>query len=178
MFMSYAQLCDKISNFKKDEPVTNYVKEFEDLYNQARILIHRAGNADNPVDAKTFANNASYANRPDLYEPAAEFAKSFFDYADKVCVENPVGRLSTLWRKPDQYVQPWMFGHKETKKTGLWLKNLPLLKPTDNVYEEMMELSIKERNRIWYMGSNKNRSVERSITYQGIADAMAEQWGV
>lgn len=129
-----------------------------------------------PCTYLTVAGNKHYANRPDLYEPAAEFAKMFFDYADKVAVENPVGRLSKLWRKPDQYIQPYMFGHTETKKTGLWLKNLPLLKETDNVYEEMMKLPIKERQKIWYMSPGENRSKLRSITYKGIAKAMAEQW--
>jgi hypothetical protein len=52
----------------------------------------------------------------------------------KIVIENPVGKLSTAWRKPDQYVQPWQFGHGETKNTGLWLKNLPLLQPTNIVY--------------------------------------------
>lgn len=123
-----------------------------------------------PCTYLAVSGNRWYHNRPDLYEPAAEFAKMFFDYADKVCAENPVGRLSKLWRKPDQYVQPWMFGHKETKKTGLWLKNLPLLEPTDIVegpYEQ----------KIWKMGPSEDRGLLRSITYEGIAKAMAEQWG-
>ena len=87
----------------------------------------------------------------------------------KICIENPVGYISTAWRKPDQYIQPWQFGHGETKKTGLWLKNLPLLQPTNIV-------SGREA-RIHNMGPSKDRSKLRSITYQGIADAMAEQWG-
>jgi len=123
-----------------------------------------------PCTYLAVSGNRWYHNRPDLYEPAAEFAKMFFDYADKVCAENPVGRLSKLWRKPDQYVQPWMFGHKETKKTGLWLKNLPLLEPT-NIVEGPYE------QKIWKMGPSEDRGFLRSITYQGIAEAMAEQWG-
>lgn len=87
----------------------------------------------------------------------------------KIAIENPVGIISTHIRKPDQYVQPWMFGHKETKKTGLWLKNLPKLKPT-NVVEGPYE------QKIWKMGPSKERSMLRSLTYQGIAEAMAEQW--
>mgnify|MGYP001564765902 CR=1 FL=1 len=101
---------------------------------------------------------------------AVSFVKALYDAPIKrIAVENPVGRLSTLWRKPDQYVQPWMFGHKETKKTGLWLKNLPKLQPT-NIVEGPYE------QRIWKMGPSKDRGLLRSITYQGIADAMAEQW--
>ncbi|MCK5016929.1 MAG: DNA cytosine methyltransferase [Candidatus Peribacteraceae bacterium] len=87
----------------------------------------------------------------------------------KICIENPVGIMSTRWRKPDQYIQPWQFGHGETKKTGLWLHNLPKLKPTNIV---------KGRSaRIHRMPPSKDRGRLRSITYQGIADAMAEQWG-
>ena len=122
-----------------------------------------------PCTYLSVSGNRHYAHRPDLYEPAVEFAKSFFAYADRVCVENPVGRLSTLWRKPDQYVQPWMFGHGETKKTGFWLKNLPLLKPTDIVEGR--------EQRIWKIAPSENRGYLRSITYKGIAEAMAEQWG-
>ena len=88
---------------------------------------------------------------------------------NKICIENPVGIMSTVYRKPDQYIQPWEHGHGETKKTGLWLKNLPLLKPSNIV---------KGREaRIHRMSPSKNRCKDRSRTYQGIADAMAEQWG-
>lgn len=85
-----------------------------------------------------------------------------------IAMENPVGVLSTRYRKPDQYIQPWMFGHGETKKTCLWLKNLPPLKPTNIVPGR--------EGRIWKMGPSPTRGRDRSITYTGIADAMAEQW--
>ena len=88
----------------------------------------------------------------------------------KICIENPVGIMSTCWRKPDQYIQPWQFGHGETKKTGLWLKNLPPLKPTNIV--------LGRKARIHKMPPSKDRGKIRSITYQGIADAMAKQWGI
>ena len=87
----------------------------------------------------------------------------------KFCIENPVCIMSTVWRKPDQYIQPWQFGHGETKKTGLWLHNLPKLKPTNIV-------SGREA-RIHRMPPSKDRARLRSVTFQGIADAMAEQWG-
>lgn len=87
----------------------------------------------------------------------------------RICIENPVCIMSTKWRKPDQYIQPWQFGHGETKKTGLWLKNLPLLKPT-NVVEG-------RKPRVHYESPRPNRSKNRSRTYKGIAEAMAEQWG-
>jgi len=86
----------------------------------------------------------------------------------KIAIENPVGIMSTKYRKPDQYIEPWQHGHGETKKTGLWLKNLPLLQPS-NIVEG-------RDDRIHKMSQSKNRWKLRSKTYQGIADAMAEQW--
>lgn len=123
-----------------------------------------------PCTCLTVAGNRWYHDKPELINAAVEFARSFMDYSDKVCIENPVGRLSTRWRKPDQYIQPWMFGHRETKKTGLWLKGLPLLQPT-NIVEGPYE------QRIWKMAPSKDRAMLRSLTYEGIAEAMAEQWG-
>lgn len=86
----------------------------------------------------------------------------------KIAVENPVGIMSSRYRKPDQYIQPWQFGHGETKKTGLWLKNLPLLTPTNIV-------SGREQ-RIWKMPPSPERGKLRSVFYYGFAEAMAEQW--
>ena len=109
------------------------------------------------------------------FEAAAFFMK--FAEADipRIAVENPVCVMSTLYRKPDQIINPWQFGHPEQKKTCLWLKNLPRLTETDNVYEDMMSLSVKERTRIWQLGSGHAK--ERSKTYPGIAKAMADTWG-
>lgn len=87
----------------------------------------------------------------------------------KIAVENPIGVISTRIRKPDQIIQPWQFGHGETKATCLWLKNLPLLKPT-NIVEGRV-------GRAWKEAPSPNRWKNRSRTYQGIANAMAEQWG-
>ena len=99
------------------------------------------------------------------------------DHVPKVAIENPIGIMSTKYRKPDQIIQPWMFGHLEKKATCLWLKGLPLLKETDNVKNKMDIISKKETQRIYYMPQSKNRSKMRSKTYTGIAKAMAEQWG-
>lgn len=93
---------------------------------------------------------------------------------DRIAIENPVGIMSTVYRKPDQIINPWQFGHPETKKTCLWLKNLPPLTETENVYEYMMSLPKGKRNRIHWLGSGHAK--ERSKTYPGIARAMAEQW--
>jgi hypothetical protein len=88
---------------------------------------------------------------------------------ERIAIENPISVISSKIRKPDQIIQPWQFGHGETKATCLWLKNLPKLKPTNIV-------SGRE-NRIHKMPPSENRWRERSRTFHGIADAMAEQWG-
>jgi hypothetical protein len=87
----------------------------------------------------------------------------------KIALENPVSIISSRIRRPDQIIQPWQFGHGETKKTCLWLKGLPLLEPTDIVDGR--------EARIHRMPPSADRGRLRSITYQGIADAMAAQWG-
>ena len=111
-----------------------------------------------------------------LQDQAAEFFMKFINAeCEHIAVENPVCVMSTRYRKPDQIINPWQFGHLEQKKTCLWLKNLPKLHETNNVYEEMMKLPEKERAKCWWLGSNHSK--ERSKTYFGIAAAMAEQWG-
>nr|DAU65952.1 MAG TPA: 5-cytosine DNA methyltransferase [Caudoviricetes sp.] len=109
------------------------------------------------------------------FEAAAFFMKFVEADVDRIAVENPVCIMSTLYRKPDQIIHPWMFGHTEQKRTSLWLKNLPKLQATDDVYEKMMKLPKRDRTRIWQLGSGHAK--ERSKTYHGIAIAMAEQWG-
>ena len=112
-----------------------------------------------------------------LQDDAAEFFMQFINAdVEKIAVENPVCIMSTRYRKPDQIINPWQFGHPEQKRTCLWLKNLPLLTPTNNVYEIMMTLPLKKRTRIWQLGSGHSK--ERSKTYPGIALAMADQWGM
>ena len=90
----------------------------------------------------------------------------------KICVENPIMHkhaVKIIGRRQDQVIQPWQFGHGEQKATCLWLKNLPLLEPT-NIVEG-------REQRLHYLPPSKDRSKLRSITYPGIAKAMAEQWG-
>ena len=111
-----------------------------------------------------------------LQDEAAEFFMKFINAPAKhIAVENPVCVMSTRYKKPSQIINPYEYGHKEQKKTCLWLKGLPELQETDNVYEEMMKLPMKERCKIWYMGSGHSK--ERSKTVEGIAQAMAQQWG-
>jgi hypothetical protein len=87
----------------------------------------------------------------------------------KIAIENPICIMSTVWRKPDQIIQPWQYGHGETKATCLWLENLPPLTPTNIVDGR--------EARIHKMPPSADRWKLRSKTYQGIADAMADQWG-
>lgn len=87
----------------------------------------------------------------------------------KIALENPISIISSHIRKPDQVIQPWMFGHGETKATCLWLKNLPKLKPTNIVDGR--------EHRVHKMPPGPNRWKERSRTYTGIAEAMADTWG-
>lgn len=95
---------------------------------------------------------------------------------ERICIENPIGIMSTHFRKPDQIIQPWMFGHKETKATCLWLKNLPVLKPTEIVGPPETEEEKKQYAKCWRMGPSPDRGKLRSIFWNGVAKAMAEQW--
>lgn len=116
---------------------------------------------------------------PQLTEDALAFVRLLLNAPiSRIALENPVGCISTRIRKPDQIIQPWQFGHAESKKTCLWLKNLPLLQPTD-----VLPLPA---NGVWSnqtpSGQNRlapspDRWKERSKTYPGIATAMATQWG-
>ena len=94
-----------------------------------------------------------------------------------IAIENPVGALSTRSKlgKASQYIQPFEFGHAEQKKTGLWLKGLPKLIPTDVI--DVSNLPDNQRQRLHYLPPSKDRWKIRSTTFQGIADAMADQWG-
>jgi hypothetical protein len=107
---------------------------------------------------------------PEWQEDALAFVQLLMDAPiPRIAVENPVSVISSRIRKPDQIIQPWQFGHGETKTTCLWLKGLPKLIPT-NIVEG-------RDSRIHRMPPGPNRWKERSKTYQGIADAMASQWG-
>lgn len=133
-------------------------------------------------------NNLRVRGRSAKTEEAIRFVKWIAGLdIPRIAIENPVGILSTRWHKPDQYVQPWMFGHPETKKTGLWLKGLPLLRPTkvvEPVYQMNKDGTVyKDRKgkrynpKFYSSGTHKNRWKIRSLTYSGLAEAMAEQWG-
>ena len=119
---------------------------------------------------------------PKLTEDALEFVKKLMDApVNKICIENPISVISSRIRKPDQIITPYQFGHDASKKTCLWFKNLKPLQPTN-----MIEGRLVDGKRRWGnqtdSGQNKlapsdDRWKERSRTYQGVADAMASQWG-
>ena len=122
---------------------------------------------------------------PGREEKTAEALRFVLDLMDadvpRIAIENPVGRIGTGVRPADQYVQPYQFGHDASKRTGLWLKNLPKLMPTQYVEPRMVDgrprwgnQTDSGQNRL---GPSAERWKVRSATYRGIADAMAEQWG-
>ena len=119
---------------------------------------------------------------------ALDFVQRLMDAPiDKIAIENPISVISSNIRKPEQIIQPWMFGDKAQKSTCLWLKNLPLLKPTDIVekgefIEFISKKGVKKKQPKWYFDALKNaktpeeRRTLRSKTFKGIAEAMAKQW--
>lgn len=120
--------------------------------------------------------NKRTPGRAEKTEEALQFVQSFLDAPiDKIALENPVSCISTRIRKPDQIIQPWQFGHDASKKTCLWLKNLKPLEPTDVIIKDRYSnQTASGQNKL---PPSKDRWKLRSTTYQGIADAMAEQWG-
>ena len=103
----------------------------------------------------------------------------------KIAIENPVGCMSTIYRKPDQYIQPYYFGDNAMKKTCIWLKNLPLLQPTKILSKPKPIYTFKRPNgkirKTYFVDSmppSLDRAKKRSRTFKGIADAMAKQWGI
>ncbi len=115
--------------------------------------------------------------RKKAQDEALDFVQKLMD-ADipHIVIENPISIISSRIRKPDQIINPSQFGHLENKKTCLWLKNLPGLVPTNNVTELMKNLPKRETSRIHYMPPGPDRARLRSVTYQGIADAIASQY--
>jgi hypothetical protein len=121
-----------------------------------------------------------YPTRRKDMEDAVEFVKLLYNAPiKKICVENPIGRLSTLWRKPDQIIQPFHHGHEARKPTCLWLKGLPPLLPTKIVGEGDFSLTRggKKLPKWYNLPPSEDRWKERSRTFTGIAAAMADQWG-
>jgi len=162
-----AMSCDLLDT---EQPGPHYKGDIRDIleYGECDLMV-----AHPPCDHLAVSGSRWFAEkRADGRQEAAIKFFMWLANADipRICVENPVSIMSTQWRKPDQIIQPWMFGHGETKKTCLWLKNLPKLIPTDIVEGR--------EQRVWKMGPSPDRAKDRSRTYTGIAEAMAEQWGI
>lgn len=130
--------------------------------------------------------NPKYPNRKQNMLDSIEFVKTLYNAPiERIAIENPVGLLSTRWRKPDQIVQPYMFGDEATKTTCLWLKNLPLLVPTKLVGkgEKTVYKSGKSHPK-WYADilsvakTKEERQTLRGKTFPGMAAAFADQWGL
>jgi hypothetical protein len=120
-----------------------------------------------------------FPDRPQQRKEAVNFFMAMINAPiPQIAVENPIGVISSRYRKPDQVVQPWMFGHGETKATCLWLKGLPRLIPTHIDGDLFAAETPPEREqRLHNLPPSPTRWMERSKTFQGIADAMATQWG-
>jgi hypothetical protein len=174
----HAVSCDLLPT---DKAGTHVVGDVFKMLNQGwdLIIMHP------PCTALAVSGNAWYGEGMKKHNErleAAEWTYKLWEackqVSSRVCFENPVGVLSRLTSMPKaNYIQPYQFGHKEQKKTGLFLHNLKPLEPTNNVYEEMMLLPKRERERLHYLPPSKDRWKIRSTTYQGIADAMSKQWG-
>lgn len=162
-------LCDLLdTDLPCEENETHYQEDMFDVFNSDTwdmVIAHPPCTHLSVSGARHFA-----AKRADGRQQAAiDFFMRIVELPVKyLAIENPVCIMSTLYRKPDQIIQPWQFGHGETKATCLWLKNLPSLQPT-NIVEG-------RENRIHRMPPSPERWKERSRTFQGIANAMAEQW--
>lgn len=155
--------CDLLPS---DVPGNHYQGDVRDIINDGwdMMICHP------PCTHLAVSGARWFKDKQEEQKEALEFVRFLMDAPiEKIALENPVSIISSRIRKPDQYVQPWQFGHGETKKTGLWLKNLPPLKPT-NIVEG-------RENRVHRLPPSEDRWKLRSKTYQGIAQAMAEQWG-
>ena len=159
---------DDVTTFHLEMDWREGLAEVERLHGHVDVIIGHP-----PCTALAVSGNRWYAGtqeREDAIAFVAEMAETFDAHARYGwAIENPVGVLSTRWRKATQYVQPWQFGHGETKRTGFWLGGaLQPLTPT-NVVDG-------REQRVWRMGPSADRWKERSKTFEGIAEAMASQW--
>tara|TARA_R100000734_G_C3291077_1_gene82889 strand:+ start:311 stop:946 length:636 start_codon:yes stop_codon:yes gene_type:complete len=164
--------CDILDTESEGNHIKGNVLEYLDL-NWDLAIFHPPCTHLSVSGARWFAEGKKPMH---LREQALDFVKKLMAAPiDRICIENPVSVISSHIREADQTINPYQFGHTEYKKTCLWLKNLPLLKETDNVLEETKKLPDNISKRIWYLGSGKGK--ERSKFYTGIASAMADQWG-
>ena len=178
--------CDLVPT---DAPGPHYQGDVMDIINEGWDLLI----AFPPCTYLTLTGNKwfkpEFANRfPERHQQRKDAVNFFMKIANmpipKIAIENPIGVMSRIYRRPDQIIQPWQFGFPTTKATCLWLKGLPTLKPTNIVDKGEVVIS-KSGNRMskWYYETSKlplkdgTRAKARSVTFQGVADAMADQWG-
>jgi hypothetical protein len=159
----YAISCDLLPT---EKPGNHYLGDVKDIINNGwDIMI-----AHPPCTHLAVSGARWFKDKITEQQQALDFVQFLMDAPiKKICVENPISIISSKIRKPDQIIQPWMFGHGETKATCLWLKGLPKLIATNIVDGR--------EARIHKMPESKYRWKERSRTYKGIANAMAQQWG-
>ena len=169
----YALSCDLLET---DVPGNHYKGDVFDIINDGwDMMIAHPPCTDLAVSGAAWFKEKQADGRQ---QRSIEFFMRFTEAnIPRIAIENPIGIMSRLYRKPDQIIQPWMFGHKEQKATCLWLKGLPKLTETDNVKAEMLLLPKRERERLHYLPPSPDRWKLRSKTYKGIANAMASQWG-
>jgi len=159
-----AMSCDLLPT---DKPGPHYQGDVFDIINDGWDLMI----AHPPCTHLAVSGARWFKDKVTEQEEALDFVRRLINAdVDRICIENPVSIISSKIRKPDQTIQPWQFGHGETKRTCLWLKRLPKLVPTDIVDGR--------DQRIWKLPPSTDRWKIRSTTFQGIANAMANQWGV
>jgi hypothetical protein len=159
--------CDAISCdlLPTDQPGPHYQGDVFDIINDGWDLMV----AHPPCTHLAVSGARWFHKKRQEQEEALDFVRRLMSAPiEQIALENPVSVISSLIRKPDQIIHPWMFGHGETKATCLWLKNLPPLMPTDVV--------AGRENKVHRMPPSEHRWKLRSLTYQGIADAMGNQW--
>jgi hypothetical protein len=159
--------CDAISCdlLPTDQPGPHYQGDVFDIINDGWDLMV----AHPPCTHLAVSGARWFHKKRQEQEEALDFVRRLMSAPiEQIAIENPVSVISSLIRKPDQIIHPWMFGHGETKATCLWLKNLPPLQPTDVVPGR--------ENKVHRMPPSEHRWKLRSLTYQGIADAMGNQW--
>ena len=155
--------CDLLDS---ERPGTHYRGPVEDILNDSWDMMI----AFPPCTHLASSGARHWYRKKEEQTEALEFVQRLLEAPiGRICIENPVGKISTAIRKPDQIIQPWQFGHGDIKTTCLWLKGLPTLQPTNIVDGRY--------SRILALSPSPDRWRERSRTYSGIAAAMAEQWG-
>jgi site-specific DNA-cytosine methylase len=170
--------CDLLST---DSPGPHYQGDVLDILDQGFDLMI----AHPPCTHLAVSGARWFKNKKKEQKDSLEFVRKLLNASIKhIALENPISIISSKIRKPDQIIQPWMFGDSFHKTTCLWLKNLPDLKPTNIVdkgeFFEFVDRKTgkKKRQPMWYAyAPRENRGKLRSKTFQGIAEAMADQWG-